>query len=232
MPALRPMPADFVEVALKLERSTGRIQGHYSAGQETVARWLKEAGIDMPRTIIRPVPDDFAEVAPTMFINQLTKHYRTGLTVVYRWLKETGVQTSKAPNPAQFKVLPVPADFAELAPTMVNAELARHYRSSYKTIRRWMEESGVRCKQYAPTGRKTQKAARAMANILPRQIIKTNVKSIYDEAADALRRERFPVNRCNEKGSFNPKGDFWRVGWSVLTGDQLLERAAKYRKAA
>ncbi len=232
MPAIRPIPADFTEVALKLGRSTTRIQGHYSAGQATVARWMAEAGIPSIGCSLRPVPDDFAQVAPTMFQSKLAKHYKTSEIAVKRWIKETGVKPMKGDNPSKFKALPVPDDFAELAPTMFNAELARHYGSSYKTIRRWLTEAGVEAKHYKPRPQRGSKAARSMANILPRQIIKTNVKSIYDEAADALRRERFPVNRCNEKGSFNPKGKFWRVGWSVLTGDELLERAARYRRAA
>lgn len=232
MAARRAMPDDFVEVAHRLQRRTIHIQGHYGAGQTTIARWMAEAGIPSIGCSLRPVPDDFAQVAPTMFQSKLAKHYKTSEIAVKRWFKETGVKPMKGDNPSKFKALPVRDGFAELAPTMFNAELARHYGSSYKTIRRWLTEAGVEAKHYTPRVPKGIKAARSMANILPRQIIKTNVKSIYDEAADTLRRERFPVNRRNEKGSFNPKGDFWRVGWSVLTGDELLERAARYRRAA
>lgn len=232
MPAIRPIPADFTEVALKLGRSTTRIQGHYSAGQATVARWMAEAGIPSIGCSLRPVPDDFARVAPTMFQSKLAKHYKTSEKAVKRWIKETGIAPMKAVNVTKFKALPVPDGFAELAPTMFNAELARHYGASYKTIRRWLTEAGVEAKHYKLRPHKSSKGARTVANILPRQIVKTHVKSIYDEAADALRRERFPVNRCDDRGRFDPKGDFWRVGWSVLTADELLQRAARYRSAA
>lgn len=229
MRALRPMPADFVEVALKLERSTGRIQGYYSAGQATVARWMDEAGLTIS-TGVRPVPADFAQVAPTMVLSKLAAHYKTGQKAVKRWVMETGIQALPHSNPAKFKS--APAGFAELAPTMFKSELAQHYRSSFKTVCRWLSETGVQSKQLPPSQPKTQKAARSMANILPRQIVPTRVYTLYDEAADTLRRERFPVYRCDKMGRFDPKGKLWRVGRSVHTGDQLLERAARYRRAA
>lgn len=233
MPELRPIPADFAEMAYKFERSTSRLQGHYTAGQATVARWMKEAGIPMLGSNKRPVPNDFAEVAPTMLQSKLAKHYRTSESAVKRWIEETGVTPLKG-HPCKYKAAPCPSDFAEVAPTMGIVALSKHYGISHKTIKRWLQETGTQPKRYDPSENRprSRKSVATVRHILPREIVKTRTRTIYEDAADTLRRERFPVNRCNEKGGFDPKGKFWRVGWSVLTGDELLERAARYRRAA
>lgn len=54
--------------------------------------------------------------------------------------------------------------------------------------------------------------------------------SMFDEAADALRRERFVVFRCDDRGRADQKGEFWRLGNTLLTPDELLQRAEKYRR--
>lgn len=38
----------------------------------------------------------------------------------------------------------MPADFAELAPTMTKYELERHYSASYKTVSRWFKLTGLK----------------------------------------------------------------------------------------
>lgn len=232
MAARRSMPDDFVEVAHRLQRRTSHIQGYYGAGQTTIARWMAEAGIPMRGSNTRPTPTDFLQVAPSMSIMELSRHYRADKGTVRRWVDEAGIEVKKGKSQGT-KPTPIPADFAQVAPTMGIMALSQHYKICHKTIKRWVILSGVQPKPFNPKERGPYtRRARTVTNILLRQIVKPTVKSIYDEAADALRRERFPVNRCNEKGSFNPKGDFWRVGWSVLTGDELLQRAARYRSAA
>jgi hypothetical protein len=76
---LRPAPPDF------RERATGKsrraMERHYEANWRIVDRWFTEAGIIPSRArpdvtqAKRPVPDDFADVAPTMPILRLQAHY-------------------------------------------------------------------------------------------------------------------------------------------------------------
>ena len=66
----------------------------------------------------------------------------------------------------------------------------------------------------------------------PMNLSKLNTYDLCDEAADILRRERFPVNKCNENGSFNMNGKFFRVGINVLNRDELIAKANRYKKIA
>ncbi len=63
-------------------------------------------------------------------------------------------------------------------------------------------------------------------------LLRIRASSIYDEAAGVIQRERFAVYRCEDNGKANPNGKFWRVGNVVLTPDELLERAERYRRRA
>lgn len=48
--------------------------------------------------------------------------------------------------------------------------------------------------------------------------------SYAGEAAEYLKKYG-PVTRCNEAGRFDPKGSMWRRGSTVLTDDEVIERA-------
>jgi hypothetical protein len=96
---LRPAPPDF------RERATGKsrraMERHYEANWRIVDRWFTEAGIIPSRArpdvtqAKRPVPDDFADVAPTMPILRLQAHYGVGENVVRRWEAETGIKAQR-----------------------------------------------------------------------------------------------------------------------------------------
>lgn len=235
----RPMPADFAEVAHRLERRTGEIQTHYKAGQATVYRWFAEAGIPLLGSNRRPVPNDFAQVAPTLCLSALSKHYQTSDMVVRRWCKNTGINPARATNRGGKAPRPAPADFARVAPTMSINALSAHYKINARGIKRWIEETGVASKPYIASPPKPRErrvsnpgAMSKMGRVNGSKLAPIRVKSIYDEAADVLRRERFLVNRCNERGGYDPQGKFWRVGWSTCTPDELLVRAARYERVA
>lgn len=176
----------------------------------------------------RQMPADFPQVALTMPRHDLKKHYGASERIVRRWCDEASITKSFRVGRPGCGRRPMPDDFTQLAPTMCRMDLSRHYRASSELIMRWIRETGVNAKPYIPTPPTVTRTPQ------PRKLklAPSRVRSIYDEAADDLRRERFPVNRCDEKGLFDPKGDYWRVGWSVLTPDDLLLRAAKYRMAA
>lgn len=121
---------------------------------------------------------------------------------------------------------PMPEDFAELAPTMTKTELARHYGTKWSgTIDRWLKEAGVSARRHIPKRNRMSNMGK------PR---KPSLAMIYqkepdEEAADVLRRERFPVNRCNQDGRYNANGLWWRVGRNVLTKQEIIEKARRYK---
>lgn len=120
---------------------------------------------------------------------------------------------------------PVPEDFAKVAQTMTKAELARHYKVLWSgTIDRWLEEVGVHARKFVPVKNRISR----MGKIANHQFGITHQKSECDEAADVLRRERFPVNRCNADGKFNANGKFWRVGRNILSKEEMMEKAQRY----
>lgn len=121
---------------------------------------------------------------------------------------------------------PVPADFADTAPTMNKAQLQRHYGVHWSgTIDRWLKEAGVSARRYIPRAGRINYMGRPKP---PPQFKKE--KDEYELAADVLRKERFPVNRCNDDGKFNANGKYWRVGRNVLTSDEMMEKAERYGK--
>lgn len=195
----------------------------------------------------RERPADFELFAEKMTIDALHKHYVTGRRQIRRWLAEVNMTAAAASSRGGYAGRPVPDDFAKVAPTMSQNALSAHYGVDYKVIRRWAERSGVsplicnrgpkpgtpRPKQRAEKPRKIgrhrtfgQLGAPNTSAIAPTS------KTVFDLAADTLRRERFTVYRSNERGVFDLKGEYWRCGFSVLTGDELLARAAKYERSA
>lgn len=49
------------------------------------------------------------------------------------------------------------------------------------------------------------------------------------EIAAEYLRKYMPVHRCNECGGYMKKGLHWRAGSSVLTTEELIAKADKYR---
>lgn len=176
---------------------------------------------------MRPIPHDFLQMHEAMPQYELVKYYKASSRTIQQWIKKLGV--AKYSRGAAWNRRPVPADWVKLAPTMLKSELAEHYKASTIVMDRWIEETGAHPKPYK---RKANQNSLSMMGRGSTKLADIRVRSIYDEAADTLRRERFIVSRCDEKGAFSHTGEFWRVGWSVCTGDELLQRAARYRKAA
>ena len=127
---------------------------------------------------------------------------------------------------------PMPDDFRDVAPTMTKTAMTRHYATKIDTIKRWLAEADIEAA--APVYVRPPSSAKRFTGYKHKFGNTTQTRSMtaHDDAADILRRERFPVNRCDEKGAFAQAGDFWRVGWSVLTPDELMLRADKYRRRA
>ncbi len=184
----------------------------------------------------RPIPDDFRELALTMPRYKLALHYVVAQRTIQLWFQKLGIEGKWQNIAAEKTRRPAPADLAQVAPTMTRNALCKHYHCSDRVLLRWLSEAGIQCQIYAPTPPRRDKAParpKPVHNTPPRQrVIATTSKTLYDCAADTLRRERFHVHRCNERGGFDLKGKFWRCGYSILTNDELLARAAKYEQRA
>lgn len=221
----RPIPEDFRDFATEMSRR--ELQRHYSAGQATICRWLTEIGCRALRRPRSHMPAEFPSYAASMTVAELKAKHRVGHERIKVWCKLAGV------TPKRNGLRPVPSDFIEAAKFTTKNMLMKNYRADWKTVSRWIEETGVSTAQYIPTpppassrgivfrGHAATPLARDLRHI-----------TIFDQAADALRRERFVVYRCDQRGRYAEKGNHWRLGNTLLTPDELLQRAAKYREKA
>lgn len=231
----RPVPADFAEMREKLG-SSKNLQRHYRVGSLTIARWRKETGLPSLRQI-KPLPIDLAEMREKLgSIRKLAAHYGVSDHTVKKWM-------AKASLPDRPKCV-IPDDLIDVRKRLGGARnVAAHYGVSRTTVDRWVAELGLPdlrfTTEYRERARVTATKRHAKAKKFHRRmppngsptLHRLNNYSIHDEAADILR-PHFPVYRCGKTGLHDPKGKFWRVGNVVCDGDELLVRAAKYRRAA
>lgn len=225
MGRIRERPADFDMMLARL-KTTSALAKHYQAGWSCLARWL-----DRPQTRALPPPDDIAERAATMHLEALARHYGVLPNKVKRWCLIAGV----TPATARASTYAIPDDFAEIAPATSQVLLAAQYGVARSVIRRWCQVVGVQtCGQGLtprqrrlprPTLDRMGKAWTFSQSAKP-------VRTIYDEAAATLQSERFIVYRADERGRADPKSELWRVGNTVLTGDELLAKAHRFERRA
>lgn len=220
------VPADFADNA---HQPNAWLLAHYKVSGKVLNRWRKEAKAPAKyERKLRPVPDDFAQHANETSV-ELIARYRTTSSIIARWRRETGLFSKRCtPNRTE-----VPADLAQLAPTMSYAELAAHYGRNHKTIRRWLQEIGVKTRSVAPPRPRLVSTAKP----LPPKVFVTPAcnrsvprdGSPEGQAADHLRcATRAIIHRCTETGRADIKGEFWRYGNVILTGDELIQRAQRH----
>jgi len=158
------------------------------------------------------------------------------------------VEPKKAPlrtfcNPSRLVIIqmsgtarnPLPANWEALCAEHTAAEITRLLGVGFKVVKRWMKETEIEPRPYdrkgvVPVNRKPQ-AIRQMG-VPHKAIIRDKPRSIWDDAADVLRAERWAVFRCDEKGKADQKGRYWRAGMVILTPDDLLARADRYQRRA
>lgn len=223
---LRPVPSDFA-VFMQAKPSIETIAKHYRTSDIVAKRWLDETGLAPKRERGfhgRPVPDDFAEQAKVCTRKKLERIYGVGHNVIRRWCDAAGIAPLSC-------IRPVPNDFAERAQTSLKQEMRLHYNVGHDTIQRWLDETGIEALQYTPP--RKERATRAapkravLATYAPTQARERHADQ-FDMAADELRRNRWVVYRCDDRGRANLKGAFWRAGNTILTPDELLNKAARY----
>lgn len=154
------------------------------------------------------------------------------------------MSTHKNPNivrlPGEANIGPVrshpPKDFADLAPTMTRTELVEHYNRNAKVIARWIQEAGTESRpvtraQCTETARRKALLRRHRNNAYMSTPVDRPSKDMSEagRAADYLRRFG-PVIRCNRDGRYDPDGDRWLRGSTLLTAGEVVDRAAAVRR--
>lgn len=235
-PNQRAMPADFPEKVAELSHQA-LLKAHYRCGLAAIQRWLAELGVPRARPKANFTDDEFREAAQSMTRQQLAAHFRIGANQVRTLVSRTGAQPVQARFSPPPKYRAIPGDFAENARTMTRNQLAVHYVAGWITVNRWLAVLGIAPVTVQPMPPKPKppkqapRSAAALPTVLHRKIAPTRTTTIYDDAADLIRRD-MPVYRCTDKGGGDHKGAFWRAGNTVLTPNELLARADKYRARA
>lgn len=237
------VPADFPQRAPGA--SNPDLCSHYGVCKQVIMRWRRECGIrgrpSGPKAA--PMPEGFAEAARTMGVYTLARHFDLHPSKVQRMRSRLGIKGQVAPSkPPRRKKSnrPAPDDFAALAPTLSLLDAKRRFRAGIVTLKRWAETHGVAFRERpkaAPKVRSARKRKpimrvvekRAAVPVRPPQPIGASLPrdgSLEGRAAEFLRKERFLVWRCgDDRGRLDPKGKLWRVGMTVLTGEQLVAKA-------
>lgn len=103
---------------------------------------LKQRGFRSACRGLRPIPTDWAIVAPGLSQAELQRHYRAGPSTVQRWLRLKPVARPIGGTQA----LPVPTDLAETLARLSRADAARHYRVSPALIYQWRKKLALDAK--------------------------------------------------------------------------------------
>ena len=220
----KPRPADF-DAVHAANPTIAAIRRHYGIGKQLARLWMGRETAEPSNA--KPLPDDYVASARHLHTAALCAQYGVSDTVVRRWAKMTGQWPSKCATSHNSR--PVPDDFAQIAPTMTIAEMQRHYNAHWDgTVRRWMRETGIAAKKPRYNPQNNFRPQRGSGQII--QL--SHNRSMFDDAADVLRRERFAVYRCDDRGRAMQQGAFWRVGNVICTPDELLMRADRKRSKA
>lgn len=217
MGSVRPMPADFREVATS-GRLFSQVVAHYRAGKPTVDRWLAEAGIviekvAVPAPKLMPMPEGFAELAGSLSANALAERFGIGTGRATRYKRELGYEITPPPRHE------IPADFASVARTMTTAAMERHYGVPAPTIRRWLARTGI-----APAKQKPQSLGN-MGKGTPAPMPARD-DSTAGQAAEFLRRANWTVYRAQVAKPDAPKNQ-WVVGRLRLSTDEMIQMAQR-----
>lgn len=198
----RQRPEGFDERAPHM--TTAEMRKEWACGNDAILRWLAEIGIKRAPTRAQPIPDGFADVAAHWTSADLQRHFGLSEHVVTRMRKVLGIDVRHRGN-----AMAIPDGFPSVARTMSGSFLCERFGVGMNTIRRWRNELGI----VVQPGR--------------RGVIRApGTHSIEDSAANYLRRTA-PVWRCRSDGQFDHRGNNWRFGRAVLTGEDLIERARR-----
>ena len=191
----------------------------------------------------REIPADFAEFIKTHAPTAAARKYKAGWNTIHKWARTVGVdlkavEVVKAGKPLA-NLIPVPADYAQIAAEKIRKDLYAHYNVTKLTVDRWIEETGIqplsRYARLVPVRQKPEKIVKQYIQWKP--VVSRSVDwSSAGKAAEYLRRFFSNVHRCDIQlnvGSGRTWGDkhgvanhgkgFWNVdGKGVLTAEQVV----------
>ena len=225
----REMPHDFHQIFSLLNGKRGAIKAHYKCGKEALARWMSEAGYGTIENLYtqRPVPDDYVEMAAKMHRNQLMLHYGADERMLGRWARKTGVKPIPFARPgADAKADVIPADFAEQAKVKTMTGLRQHYHTD--KVKEWIKRTGIKPLTAGEYVKMQNAKRKERERIRVSNKVKVRIDVVHEVAAKTLARYA-PTYRCNERGKVDVVGAFFRHGMTVLTPDELLAKAERYR---
>lgn len=144
------------------------------------------------------VPDDFEERAKTMNITQLARYYERGRDTIAKWFKIKNIECDE--NLAK-RGKAIPKSFETMVPNLTRSDLAKFYNSDLRTIRGWLEETGLT--PLTPEEKRMREPVKAenilkkIAHEQPRREFKSHERLIAAEAAHYLRRTHVNVHRAD-----------------------------------
>jgi hypothetical protein len=163
------------------------------------------------------MPEDFPAMAAEHVDTALARHYRRDKRTIKKWREQCGV----APPRYLGVRLSVPESWATVAPRNTRFALRHAYGWEYKTMDRWAAETGIR-----PMTAPVLAIGGASRKFSPLNGGSHRDMSRVGQAVDFLRKYG-PVVRCDVAGRYDPKGDRWRRGSTILSAPEIVERAER-----
>lgn len=228
----REMPHDFHQVMELLNGNRVAVREYYKCGKHALERWLREGGYPEIENLYRqrPVPEDYIQMAAKMHRNQIMLHYDADERMVGRWARKTGVKPIPFNRPgADAKADVIPADFAEQAKSKTLTGLRQHYRTD--KVKEWIKRTGIKPLTAGEYVKMQNAKRKERERIRVSNKVKARIGVVHEVAAKTLARYA-PTYRCNERGKVDVVGAFFRHGMTVLTPDELLAKAERYRSKA
>lgn len=130
---MKPVPDDFIKQHKNMTQR--ELVAHYGVSMKTIRKWEAATNTFKEKTLPRftppkrAIPDDFARVAGSLTISQLTKHYKSSPGTVKRWIAESQVSPKKWINFGAPKAQPIP-----LAKQNHEHERAANYLRKYMAV--------------------------------------------------------------------------------------------------
>ena len=229
MGSIRDMPHDFHKVMELLNGKRAAIREYYKCGKHALERWLAEGGYSRAENLYRqrPVPEDYIQMAAKMHRNQIMLHYDADERMVGRWARKTGVKPVPFNRPgADAKADVIPADFADNCAKMTQSGLRQHYHTD--KVKEWIKRTGIKPLTAGEYVKMQNAKRKERERIRVSNKVKVRIDVVHEVAAKTLARYA-PTYRCNERGKVDVVGAFFRHGMTVLTPDELLAKAERYR---
>lgn len=158
-------------------------------------------------------------------VTKLRERYNVGKGTITKWVKELNLTPRRVAA-----AVPVPDDWAEIAPKHNIAQLRHYYHVSDTVIHRWIRESGVkplRGPNRGGIGRVSIERARTEIELAANHLRKTfrNVHRADLVVSEPPKKITWGDQRGLDDGG---AGHYYVDGVGVLANSEMLELAAKH----